>query len=99
LRIIEELLRDEAVVLHIPARPDRQSQTEAIKESELANRDRPDVIITSCVGDHDKILWPYEGLEVMVSDEGVQLLIGAHQVSPRAQRLIELCTHRTASVS
>lgn len=98
--MIEELLRDEATVLHIPARPDRQSQTAAIKESNQAYRHRPDVIITSCVGDHDKILWPYEGLEVMVSDEGVQLVIESEQqVSPRAQRLIELCTQRTASVN
>lgn len=99
LRIIEEMLRDQAVVVHVPARPDRESQTEAIRETEMANRDRPDVIITSCVGDHDKILWPYEGLEVMVSDEGVQLLLGSPSPSPRAQRLIELCTQRTASVN
>lgn len=67
IKDIGELMREEPIVLHVPARPDRQAQEREIQEMVASHRIRRNLIITTHFAQSEKIIWPSENLDITVT--------------------------------
>jgi hypothetical protein len=67
IKDIGELLREEPIVLHVPARPDRAAQEQEIREMMVVHKVRRNLIITTHFAQSEKIIWPYENLDITVT--------------------------------
>lgn len=67
IKDIGELMREEPMVLHVPARPDRQAQEREIQDMVATHRVRRNLIITTHFAQSEKIIWPSENLDITVT--------------------------------
>ncbi len=73
LKFITAIIQEEPVLIHVPARLDREAQRNAVFDLVERNRDRKNIIITSSFAEQEKIIWPSEHIALTVTHSGILL--------------------------
>lgn len=93
LKLIGEILHEEPLLLHVPARLDREAQHKEIHEVAQSNQARRNLVVTSNFGQSNCIVWPFENLQVTIdngSAEVKQLLPTNMPFNKCGQQLVQL---------